>query len=192
MGKKNATAKTKVTSKKNYLDSHWGFFAAQGIVALGFGAFALITESTDIPKLITIAAIALATMGVIEMANALYRRKCSQSSLATATIAALEMAVAVILFLTHTGDHMMHVMLLAGYAIVRGAFELFLGLRTLKDKTDKTIWTMSGAFGAILGFVLLADPGNAPTTFIQIFGIYIAILGLSHLIYALHSRKARK
>ena len=37
-----------MSTKLKYIDSHWGIFALQGIVALLFGWFALFTGSSDI------------------------------------------------------------------------------------------------------------------------------------------------
>lgn len=179
-------------SPKTFVESHWTVFAIQGLIAMGFGVFALFTGITDVAKLMTITAAVLGVMGIIELCSALYKRQHSQVWVATAFIALIQIAVAIALVCTRDALYVTNIAIIAGYALVRGAFEVYLGMTALKDKVDKTIWTISGVFGVILGFVILADPGRSQTTFVKMFGIYLAILGLTNLTFAIHQKNTKK
>lgn len=182
----------KPLTKKTYVESHWLIFATQGVIALVFGIYALFTDITNIPYLMVLTSLAIGAIGIIEVFNALLRRRHHEGWVATLLIAFLELGVALALFLTRDTLYVTHISIVAGYAIVRGAFGIYLGIRALKDITDRIIWTISGIFGAILGFVILADPGRSQTTFFKMFGIYLAILGLTNLVYSVHSRNSQK
>jgi uncharacterized membrane protein HdeD (DUF308 family) len=179
----------KAVTKKKYHESHWLVFAGQGVIALGFGFFAILTDIKDVPALMVITSIVLASMGVIELVNVIHRKRHGHGWGATIVISLVELAVAAALFFTKDALYVTHISIIAGYALLRGIWELYLGLKALTDKTDKIMWTISGMIGAILGFVILADPGRSQTTFVQVFGTYIAILGLTNLIYSIHSHK---
>jgi uncharacterized membrane protein HdeD (DUF308 family) len=136
--------------------------------------------------------VALGAMGLIELLNVLHRHRHNQGWGATLLIALVEIGVAISLFATKETLYVTHITIIAAYALLRGIWELYLGLRVLKDKTDRLMWTVSGMIGAILGFVILGDPGRSQTTFVRVFGTYLAVLGLTNLIYSIHSRNRKK
>jgi uncharacterized membrane protein HdeD (DUF308 family) len=189
--KKTPGTAKRSTTKKKYIESHWLFFSLQGIVALSFGIYALFTGITDVPTLMIITSLVLAAMGVIELFNVAYRHTNGHGWTATLLIALVELAVAAALFITKDALYVTHISIIAGYALLRGVWEIYLGLRALTDRADQIIWTVSGVFGAILGFVILADPGRSQTTFVKMFGIYLAILGLASIVFAAHSRNSK-
>ena len=64
-----------MSTKLKYIDSHWGIFALQGIVALLFGWFALFTGSSDVQTLVIVVGSVLLSLGIIELLNLLARTR---------------------------------------------------------------------------------------------------------------------
>jgi len=173
---------------KKYIESHWLIFACQGIIGLVMGLFVVLTDITNVSTLITMVAVTIALFGLTEIINIIMRQKRGHGWNATLFMALLDLGVAISIGFLRDEDYTTHIIILAAYTIIRGVFALFIGLRALTNPTDKFIWTVSGTLSAILGFVILADQGKSDVMFIQIFGIYLMILGLTTLIYSVHSK----
>ena len=177
--------------KRKYVDSHWLIFAFEGAVALLFGWFALFTGLKDTSALVSIVGSLLLGLGIIELFNLLRRAHLNETWGFTLISALFEVGVAFALLFTSDQELVWHLALIAGYTIVRGAFEILIGLRAVDDITDKFIWVVTGICGAVMGFVILKSGDdvvskNAPT-FIQFFGAYMALYGLANLIYGVHN-----
>jgi uncharacterized membrane protein HdeD (DUF308 family) len=178
-----ATKKT-----NNYLESHWGAFVLQGILAATAGAYLILTDVSDVFVLISYTAIALAVLGAVEMVNTLAHRRVGHGWMPTVLISLIELAAATALILAREGHYTTALIIVASYAILRGLWELYLGTRALTDKIDKYLWTTAGIVGTVLGLVILADHGLSDTTFVLLFGIYLAVFGLVNLVYGIHSK----
>ena len=177
--------------KRKYVDSHWLIFAFEGAVALLFGWFALFTNLADTSALVSIVGSLLLGLGIIELFNLLRRTHLNETWGFTLISALVEVAVAFALLFTSNQDLVWHLALIAGYTVVRGVFEILIGLRAVDDTTDKFIWVVTGICGAVMGFVIL-NSGNAVVvdnapTFIKFFGAYMTLYGLANLIYGVHN-----
>lgn len=177
--------------KRKYVDSHWLIFAFEGAVALLFGWFALFTNLTDTSALVSIVGSLLLGLGIIELFNLLRRTHLNETWGFTLISALIEVAVAFALLFTSDQELVWHLALIAGYTVVRGIFEILIGLRAVDDVTDKFIWIVTGICGAVMGFVIL-NSGNAVVTdnaptFIKFFGAYMTLYGLANLIYGVHN-----
>lgn len=177
--------------KRKYVDSHWLIFAFEGAVALLFGWFALFTNLTDTSALVSIVGSLLLGLGIIELFNLLRRAHLNETWGFTLISALIEVAVAFALLFTSDQELVWHLALIAGYTVVRGIFEILIGLRAVDDATDKFIWIITGICGAVMGFVIL-NSGNAVVTdnaptFIKFFGAYMTLYGLANLIYGVHN-----
>jgi uncharacterized membrane protein HdeD (DUF308 family) len=177
--------------KRKYVDSHWLIFAFEGVVALLFGWFALFTNLSDTNSLISIIGSLLLGLGIIELFNLLRRTHLNETWGFSLIAALIEVSVAFALIFTSAQQLVLHLALVAGYTVIRGIFEVLIGLRSVDDITDKFIWVATGICGAIMGFVILNTgsieiENNAPA-FIKFFGSYMALFGFSNLIYGVHN-----
>ena len=177
--------------KRKYVDSHWLIFAFEGAVALLFGWFALFTNLKDTSALVSIVGSLLLGLGIIELFNLLRRAHLNETWGFTLISALVEVGVAFALLFTSDQELVWHLALIAGYTVVRGLFEIFIGLKAVDDITDKFIWIITGICGAIMGFAIL-NSGDATVTnnapaFIKFFGAYMTLYGLANLIYGVHN-----
>lgn len=177
--------------KRRYVDSHWLIFAFEGVIALLFGWFALFTNLADTGALVSIVGSLLLGLGIIELFNLLRRAHLNETWGFTLVSALIEIATAFALLFTSDQNAVWHLALIAGYTVVRGIFEILIGLKAVDDITDKFIWIITGICGAVMGFVILNSgeatvENNAPT-FIKFFGAYMMLYGLANLIYGVHN-----
>lgn len=177
--------------KRKYVDSHWLIFAFEGVVALLFGAFSLFTNLSDTSALVSIVGSLLLGLGIIELFNLLRRAHLNETWGFTFVSALIEIATAFALLFTSDQNAVWHLALIAGYTVIRGVFEILIGLKAVDDQTDKFIWVIIGVCGAIMGFVILNSgeatiEDNAPA-FIKFFGSCMMLYGLANLIYGVHN-----
>lgn len=181
-----------MSTKLKYIDSHWGVFALQGVVALLFGWFALFTGSSDVQTLVVIVGSVLLSLGIIELFNLLIRTRTRNTWGISLLMAILEISAALSLLFTYEQNVAWHLVVVAAYTIFRGIFELILGLRSIDDLTDKFSWVLTGICGCIMGIVILNSGRLGTTHFIKYFGSYMMVFGIVNLIYSIHNHEQSK
>lgn len=174
---------------KKYIESHWLIFALQGVVGLLFGWFVMFTNIEKVSTLVIIAGATLLALGVIDVANLIYRKRHQQNWGLALVLMILNMVIGLALLFTKDLNVAWSLGLLAGYTIFCGIFEILIGFKSLSDPTDRFMWIVCGICASILGFVVLnSGHFENPTTFIKFFGTYTMIFGITTLIYAVHNK----
>ena len=181
-----------MSTKLKYIDSHWGIFALQGIVALLFGWFALFTSSSDIQTLVIVVGSVLLSLGIIELLNLLARARTKNTWGVSLVMAILEISAGLALLFTYEQNVAWHLIVIAAYTILRGIFEIILGLRAVDDLTDKFIWILAGICACIMGVVILNTGHLGTIPFIKYFGSYMMVFGVVNLIYSVHNNEQGK
>lgn len=181
-----------MSTKLKYIDSHWGIFALQGIVALLFGWFALFTNSSDIQTLVIVVGSVLLSLGIIELLNLLARTRTKNTWGVSLVMAILEISAGLALLFTYEQNVAWHLIVIAAYTILRGIFEIILGLRSIDDLTDKFIWILAGICACIMGVVILNTGHLGTIPFIKYFGSYMMVFGVVNLIYSVHNNEQGK
>lgn len=181
-----------MSTKLKYIDSHWGIFALQGVVALLFGWFALFTNSSDIQTLVIVVGSVLLSLGIIELLNLLARTRTKNTWGVSLVMAILEISAGLALLFTYEQNVAWHLVVIAAYTILRGIFEIILGLRSIDDLTDKFIWILAGICACIMGIVILNTGHLGTIPFIKYFGSYMMVFGVVNLIYSVHNNEQSK
>lgn len=181
-----------MSTKLKYIDSHWGVFALQGVVALLFGWFALFTGSSDVQTLVVIVGSVLLSLGIIELLNLLIRTRTRNTWGISLFMAILEIGAALSLLFTYEQNVAWHLAVVAAYTTIRGIFEILLGLHSIDDLTDKFSWVLTGVCGCIMGIVILNSGRLGTTHFIKYFGSYMMVFGIVNLIYSIHNHEQSK
>ena len=181
-----------MSTKLKYIDSHWGIFALQGIVALLFGWFALFTSSSDIQTLVIVVGSVLLSLGIIELLNLLARARTKNTWGVSLVMAILEISAGLALLFTYEQNVAWHLIVIAAYTILRGIFEIILGLKAIDDLTDKFIWILAGVCACIMGVVILNTGHLGTIPFIKYFGSYMMVFGVVNLIYSVHNNEQGK
>ena len=174
---------------RRFIETHWLFYALQGVASILFGAYLLFTNVTAISSLTATIGTALLCLGVIEIFSLLYRRHYGKSLSLSLILAASEVIIAFMLLFTQDYNMAWALTILAIYTIGRGVLEILLAFTAITDKTDRFMWATCGICGAIIGIVILNSGGFADqTTFVRFFSAYMMIYGVTNLIYGVHNR----
>jgi Uncharacterized conserved protein len=183
---------------KKYVEDHWWAFFLQSLVAIGFGIYALFApqpteynfegSADKLPTLATVVAVALALIGLIEIIRTLFSIKTQRDWGLSLLIGVLETAIGAFMYIYRDSGYAILAFIMGLFLIVRGVFDIIVGLAAHDDSTDRFLWSVSGIAGAVLGVVIINYPNTGTNAFISIFGVYALIFGLSNMIYSIHSR----
>jgi uncharacterized membrane protein HdeD (DUF308 family) len=176
------------TEKRKYVESHWVIFGLQGVIEMLAGLYLMFATREDVPMLMGVIGCTLLGLGLIEVFNMLHRKRKQRSWGMPLGVGVFEVALGVGILLTMTMNYQIHIALLASYAVLRSMMSILIGFRSFTNSTDKFLWVICGIVGAILGFIILADPGVSETTFVKLFGTFLMVVGLTDLVFSAHSR----
>lgn len=174
---------------RKYVESHWLFYAFQGVASLIFGGYILFAINDSIPELAAFVGVALLALGIIELFNLLYRKHFGGSLTLSLILAITEIAIAMLILFTRDQNMVWPLTLISIYTIGRGILEIVLSFVAITDKTDRFMWIVCGICGCIIGVVIL-NSGDfvSPTAFLKFFGSYMMIYGITNLFYGIHNR----
>ncbi|MDR0591288.1 MAG: DUF308 domain-containing protein [Candidatus Nomurabacteria bacterium] len=175
---------------KNYIESYWWYFVLQSAITMALGLFALFAPTKALSVILVVVACALILMGLVGVLRMSYdySRRPHRRWGDSFVLALVELALG-IFFLLYPGASFVVTATVFGVVIlVRGIFDLLVGLLNLKDPIDRFFWIVAGAAGVILGFSIFAHADTVSILMIMLLGTYMLILGLSNLFYGLHMR----
>jgi uncharacterized membrane protein HdeD (DUF308 family) len=177
---------------KSYIESHWLVFSLKGVIALLLGWFIMFTNMDSFFSLVMIVGWTLILLGAVEVFNVVNRRYRQRDWGLSLSVAIIELGVGLSVVVLADVEPWIILMIVGGYTILRGFFEVAIGMRGLTDKTDKFMWVVCGIFGAVTGFAIFTDQKNllSETNFLRIFGTYMMVFGVTNLIFSIHSKNA--
>lgn len=173
---------------KKFIETHWLFYAFQGLASLAFGGYLLFTNITDVSMLASLTGVFLLFLGIVELFSMLYRKHYGGSLILSLILSVSEVAVALSLLFTADSHMVFPLTITAIYTLGRGILELFLAFTAVSDKTDRFMWAVCGICGAVIGFVILNSGVFSNDTFFRFFSTYMMIYGITNLIYGIHNK----
>ena len=174
--------------KRKYIDKHWFMFIIRGILAAGFGCFALFGGMADLESMIAIISVFLLFMGIVDAAGALYASTKKHGWVNSIIDSAIDVIAAVTLLFCANGDLTISLIIISVYTIISGVVDLFHGFLSTVDPTDRFIMILAGIIGIVTGFVILNSGSFEMMTFIRFFGVYLLIVGVTSMVYGVHNR----
>ena len=173
---------------RRYIDKHWFVFIFRGIMAAIFGFLALFGVLSDYEIVISVIAIFLLLMGIVDSVSALYASVKKHGWLNSVIDALIDIAAALALLFFAKDSLVASLVIIAIYTIVSGLIDVFHGFLSTVDPTDRFIRVLAGVLGCIMGIVILNAGEFEVMTFIRFFGAYMLIVGVTSLIYGVHNR----
>lgn len=173
---------------RRFIDKHWSVFLVRGALACMFGFLTLFGMLNSIENVVSMLAMLLLVMGIIDSVSALYASAKKRGWL-TSVIDSLIDVVAALFLLFMAKDSLVNsLIIIAVYTFVSGIVDLFHGFLSTVDPTDRFIRVVVGSLGCIMGLVIINAGSFELMTFIRFFGAYMLIVGVTSLIYGVHNR----
>ena len=174
---------------RRFIDKHWLVFIMRGILAVGFGCYALFSRMDDVSNMIAVISVLLLLMGIIDAIGALYSSTKKHGWFNAVLDACVDVAAALCLLFFAKDDLTSSLVVLAVYTIVSGVIDIFHSFLSTVDPTDRFIRGLAGICGCLIGLVILNAGSFEVTTFIRFFGAYMLLVGVTSLIYGVHNRE---
>lgn len=177
---------------RKYIDKHWLVFVLRGILAVIFGCLMMFFSKNDLENLIAIMSLLLLIMGIIDAVGALYCSTKKHGWFNSVIDALVDVVAAVLLLFLAKGNIITALLIISIYTIVSGVIDIFHGIVSTVDPTDRFIRFLAGVCGCVIGLFILNSGELETTTFIRFFGAYMLIVGITSLIYGVHNRTQKK
>lgn len=174
--------------KRKYIDKHWLVFIVRGIVAGVFGFLAMFGALESLGLVISMIAICLLFMGIVDSLSALYASMKKRGWITSVIDAIIDVAAALLLLFLAKDSLVVSLIIIAIYTLISGIIDLFHGFVSTVDPTDRFIRVLVGGLGIIMGCVIINAGSFEVMTFIRFFGAYMLIVAVTSLIYGVHNR----
>ena len=187
-----------MSTKRKYIESHWGVFVLKGIVSLGAGFYMMFTHRQDVNFLIQIVGWTMLILGIIEIMNVVYRKRRQYNWGFPLALGIVEMAMSVALLYTVKKDVDLSELLpirltmLACYVLATSVITIVMGFKSFDNLTDRFMWVVNGMLGCVLGFVIFNAGNIGDVAHIMLFGTYLLVNGLTDLFFGIHSKDELK
>lgn len=176
---------------RRYIDKHWSVSVVRGLLATVFGFTALFGVMTDMEMVISVIAVFLLFMGIVDSISALYASTKKHGWFNSVIDALIDVGTAVALLFFARNDLIMSLVVIAVYTFVSGIIDILHGFLSTVDPTDRFIKLFVGVLGCIMGFVILNAGSFEVMTFIRFFGTYMLVVGATSMIYGVHNREQK-
>jgi len=173
---------------RRFIDKHWSVFIIRGILACIFGFVTLFGMLNSIENVVSMLAMLLLLIGIVDSLGALYASAKKRGWLTSVIDSAIDVVAALFLLFTDKGNIVNSLVIISVYTFASGIIDLFHGFLSTVDPTDRFIRVVTGVLGCVMGFVILNAGSFELMTFIRFFGAYMLIVGVTSLIYGVHNR----
>ena len=173
---------------RRFIDKHWSVFIIRGALACIFGFVTLFGMLNSIENVVSMLAMLLLVMGIVDSLSALYASAKRRGWLTAVIDSAIDVAAALCLLFLAKDNIVNSLIIVAAYTFVSGIIDLFHGFLSTVDPTDRFIRIVAGGLGCVMGLVILNAGSFELMTFIRFFGVYMLIVGVTSLIYGVHNR----
>ena len=187
-----------MSTKRKYIESHWGVFVLKGIVSLGVGFYMMFTHRQDVNYLIQVVGWTMLALGIIEIMNVVYRKRRAYNCGFPLALGIVEMGMAVALLYTVNPDASLaellplRITMLACYVLASSLITVAMGFKSFDNLTDRFMWIANGTLGCILAFVIFNAGTIGDIAHIMLFGTYLLVNGLTDLFFGIHSKDELK
>ena len=126
-----------MSTKRKYIESHWGVFVLKGIVSLVAGFYMMFTNHQEVNFLIQVVGWVMLALAVIEVANVVYRKRRSHNLAFPLVLGIVEMIMSVAFLYTVRPDLSLSQLLpirltmLAVYVLAASVITIVMGFKIL-------------------------------------------------------------
>ncbi len=173
---------------RRFIDKHWSVFLIRGALACVFGFVTLFGMLNSIDNVVSMLAMLLLIMGIVDSLGALYASAKKHGWLTSVIDSVIDVVAALCLLFLAKDSLVNSLIIIAVYTIASGVVDLFHAVLSTVDPTDRFIRLIAGGLGCVMGFVIINAGSFELMTFIRFFGAYMLIVGVTSLIYGVHNR----
>ena len=171
---------------KEYVDGHhWGLFVLQGLVTVLFGVVALFLPGLTLANLVTLFAVYVTVVGVVELVHGLRDLGKSGSWWFSLLVGVVMLLVGVSLVRNPVTSMDSFFVLVGTVVLARGVADLFVSAFYSTKSDSRLLWVISGVVGVVAGIMLWRHPEAwFLIDAVGLLGLYALVVGSVGLAYA--------
>jgi len=173
------------------LSRHWWVLALRGLLAVIFGALALIWPAITVSALVILFGIYAIFDGLLSLFSALTNRnRPGWLLLLIGSIAGI--AVGILTFIWPRVTALMLLYVIAAWALVTGVLELVAAFQLRRELEGEWALALAGATSIILGLLLALRPSSGLIAVAWFVGVYAILFGILLIILGFRLRGLHK
>jgi uncharacterized membrane protein HdeD (DUF308 family) len=166
---------------------HWWILTLRGILALLFGAMALLWPEITLLLLALVYGVYAITDAILAAIGATRAAKGQRAPLVVAAVFGLLAGILALLWPGLTV--LVFTLLVGGWAIVTGVMEIVAAIRMRKQIEGEWLTIVSGVLSVLFGVLVVIWPGSGALTVALLIGIYAIAAGITWIALSLRVRK---
>ena len=166
------------TGLLGYLGHNWGWIVLRGVAAVLFGVLAIAWPGITLATLVIVwGAYALAE-GLLTLIAAWQVRDEGRPFWSLVVVGLLGIAAGVITFLWPGITALTLLMIIAGWALIMGIFQIVAAIRLRKVIEREWLLGLSGVASVIFGVLMIISPGAGALAVLWLIAAYAIVFGV--------------
>jgi uncharacterized membrane protein HdeD (DUF308 family) len=174
------------------LARNWWLVALRGAAAIIFGILTFITPGITLAVLILFFGAYALVDGIVNIVTVIRRREGERPWWALLAEGIVSVAAGVIAFLAPGLTALALVYLIAGWAVITGAFEIGAAVRLRQEIRGEWWLALSGIVSIVFGILVMLAPATGALAMVLFIGAYAIVFGAMLLGFAFRLRKRRE
>lgn len=174
------------------LSRRWWVLALRGLLAVAFGAAALVWPRATVRVLVTLFGVYAALDGLVALLSAVTSKPRRGGWWLLLIEAAAGITAGVLAFVLPQATALALLYLIAAWAILTGILEVMAAIRLRRVMEGEWTLILAGLVSIVLGLLLAMRPGSGLVAVVLFVGVYAIAFGLLLILLGLRLRGFRR
>jgi uncharacterized membrane protein HdeD (DUF308 family) len=173
----------------NTLSRHWWLVALRGVIAILFGILAFVWPGITLLTLVYLFGVYAVSNGVLALVHAFSAPKGYPRFGALIFTGLVSIVAGVLAFIWPGITALSLVLLIAGWAIVNGVFEIATAVRLRRVMRHEWALILAGVFSVLLGLIIAIQPAAGALGLLWWIGSFAILFGALLIVLAFRLRR---
>jgi uncharacterized membrane protein HdeD (DUF308 family) len=170
---------------------NWWMFAVRGVIAVIFGALALIWPGQTLQALVLVFGAFALVDGIFAVIAGIAARGYFDRWWAVLLEGIVGIVIGLSTFFWPNITALVLVYFIAAWALITGIFEIVAAIQLRRVVTNEWMYIVGGLLSITFGILLFVFPGAGAVSPVWMIGIYAIMFGISETIFAFRLRGLR-
>ncbi len=170
---------------KSNLSKRWALLAANGVIAILFGALAIFVPGPTLLTVVTYFGIVILLLGVAMLVGVISNIRNSLGYGADLAEAVVLLIIGILLTFYTQQSLKVFVIIIGSWAVLMGLLQLFFAFNLVPELNGKITLLINGGLTLVFGIVLFFNPFQAAVFVLVLTGILSIVVGTILIILAM-------
>jgi uncharacterized membrane protein HdeD (DUF308 family) len=167
---------------------NWWMFAVRGVIAVIFGALALIWPGQTLQALVLVFGAFALVDGIFAVIAGIAARWYFDRWWAVLLEGVVGVIIGLLTFFYTNITALVLVYFIAAWALITGFFEIVAAIQLRRLITGEWMYILGGLLSIIFGILLFVFPTAGAVSVIWLIGVYAIVFGISEIVFAFRLR----